>query len=118
MHFFNHCMYCFLVDPCYGDLPVCIAYLLVMLFCGLIRHLTGAKLIAPFGLLGPCSTRSFKRRLRAQYHRSESGASAYTEEVAETIRLDEFLRDYVIEFGPAEKEEMHEQTASEIRYVS
>ncbi|KAF8600247.1 hypothetical protein BDV93DRAFT_608784 [Ceratobasidium sp. AG-I] len=76
--------------------------------------LTGAKLITPFGLLGSCSTRGFKRRLREQYHRSESGTSAYTEEVAETIRLGEFLRDYVIEFGPADTES--EQTNSEIRY--
>ncbi|CUA71474.1 hypothetical protein RSOLAG22IIIB_09597 [Rhizoctonia solani] len=58
--------------------------------------LTGAKLITPFGLLGACTSRAFRRRLRDQYHtRSLDGGP-------DTIRVDTFLRDFVIDFGPAD----------------
>ncbi|KAF8746631.1 hypothetical protein RHS02_00979, partial [Rhizoctonia solani] len=60
--------------------------------------LTGAKLITPFGLLGICSSRDFKRRLRERYHREP------TRENPETLRVGEFLRDFVIELGPADIE--------------
>ncbi|KEP45092.1 putative Kex protein, partial [Rhizoctonia solani 123E] len=55
----------------------------------------GAKLISPFGLFGNCGSREFRRRLREEYY------SASTEEGLETIQVGKFLRDFVIEFGPA-----------------
>ncbi|CEL61455.1 hypothetical protein RSOLAG1IB_10037 [Rhizoctonia solani AG-1 IB] len=60
--------------------------------------LTGSKLITPFGLLGACSSKGFKRRLREEYH------TRSTEEGPETIQIVKFLRDFVIEFGPADLE--------------
>ncbi|CAE7128661.1 unnamed protein product, partial [Rhizoctonia solani] len=57
--------------------------------------LTGAKLITPFGLLGECSSRGFKRRLNEEYHTTGDGGT-------ETIRIVKFLRDFVIDFGPAD----------------
>ncbi|CUA74861.1 NAD(P)H-quinone oxidoreductase subunit 5, chloroplastic [Rhizoctonia solani] len=62
----------------------------------LLWGLTGAKLISPFGLFGKCSSKEFKRRLREEYH------GAPTEDGLETIRVGKFLRDFVIEFGPAD----------------
>ncbi|KEP48134.1 putative Kex protein [Rhizoctonia solani 123E] len=62
----------------------------------LLWGLTGAKLITPFGLLGACSSRGFKRRLREEYHTTSP------DDGTETIRIVKFLRDFVIEFGPAD----------------
>ncbi|KAF8686311.1 hypothetical protein RHS04_00240 [Rhizoctonia solani] len=63
----------------------------IPLFWGLV----GAKTISPFGLLGQCSSRGFKRRLREEYHIQS------TEEGTDTIHIVKFLRDFVIDFGPA-----------------
>jgi hypothetical protein len=63
----------------------------------IVVHL-GSKLITPFGLLGACSSKGFKRRLREEYH------TRSTEEGPETIQIVKFLRDFVIEFGPADLE--------------
>ncbi|KAF8607055.1 hypothetical protein BDV93DRAFT_333305 [Ceratobasidium sp. AG-I] len=64
--------------------------------------LTGAKLVTPFGLLGACSSAGFKRRLRSEYHRQDLVADQHPKDVAETIRIGAFLRDFVIDFGPAD----------------
>ncbi|CAE6411539.1 unnamed protein product [Rhizoctonia solani] len=58
--------------------------------------LTGAKTISPFGLLGGCYSRGFRRRLREQYHGTSN------EDGTDTIRIVKFLRDFVIDFGPAD----------------
>ncbi|CAE6472148.1 unnamed protein product [Rhizoctonia solani] len=64
----------------------------------LLWGLTGAKLIAPFGLLGECSTDNFKKRLREHYYRQP------TWDDPETFRINigAFLRDFVIDLGPAD----------------
>ncbi|GAB1520162.1 hypothetical protein RhiTH_003235 [Rhizoctonia solani] len=62
----------------------------------LLWGLTGAKTITPFGLLGRCSSRSFRRRLREEYY----GGS--DEESTDTIQIGKLLRDFVIELGPAD----------------
>ncbi|GAB1520908.1 hypothetical protein RhiTH_003997 [Rhizoctonia solani] len=62
------------------------------LFWGLV----GAKTISPFGLLGRCSSQNFKSRLREEYHMHSD------EESAHTIQIVKFLRDFVIDFGPAD----------------
>ncbi|KAF8607058.1 hypothetical protein BDV93DRAFT_505910 [Ceratobasidium sp. AG-I] len=64
--------------------------------------LTGAKLITPFGLLGSCSSARFKRRLQEGYHRQDPVSDRRSEDAAETIRIGAFLRDFVIDFGPAD----------------
>ena len=56
----------------------------------------GAKLISPFGLFGQCGSREFRRRIREEYYNTS------TEEGLETIQVGKFLRDFVIEFGPAD----------------
>ncbi|CAE6501318.1 unnamed protein product [Rhizoctonia solani] len=61
----------------------------------LLWGLTGAKMITPFGLLGQCSSRSFKRRLKEGYHVTS------IEDGTETIRIVKFLQNFVIDFGPA-----------------
>ncbi|KAF8598396.1 hypothetical protein BDV93DRAFT_609845 [Ceratobasidium sp. AG-I] len=66
--------------------------------------LTGAKLIEPFGFLGEFSTLNFKRRLREGYHHTSTTSTPRPEDVAETIRIAAFLRDFVINFGPADIE--------------
>ncbi|EUC55760.1 Kex protein, putative, partial [Rhizoctonia solani AG-3 Rhs1AP] len=58
--------------------------------------LTGAKTISPFGLLGGFCSRGFRRRLREQYHGTSD------EDGTDTIRIVKFLRDFVIDFGPAD----------------
>ncbi|KAG8695372.1 hypothetical protein FRC11_001524 [Ceratobasidium sp. 423] len=58
--------------------------------------LSGSKLITPFGLLGKCSSRDFKRHLKDEYH------SKSTVDGSDTIRIAKFLHDFVIEFGPAD----------------
>ncbi|CAE6530957.1 unnamed protein product [Rhizoctonia solani] len=73
--------------------------------------LTGAKLIAPFGLLGACSSRGFKRRLREQYHKNT------TDENEDTIRLDAFLRDFVVDFGPADFHHEERQLRQSTSYL-
>ncbi|KAJ1305193.1 hypothetical protein OPQ81_000223 [Rhizoctonia solani] len=60
--------------------------------------LAGAKLISPFGLFGKCSSRGFKRRLRDEYHTQDA------KDGSDTIQIVNFLRDFVIEFGPADLE--------------
>ncbi|KAH7337112.1 hypothetical protein B0J17DRAFT_629705 [Rhizoctonia solani] len=62
--------------------------------------LFGAKLINPFGLLGICSSRGFKRWLREQYYRP----STFNEDGLDSFRTGAFLRDFVIEFGPADND--------------
>ncbi|KAG9087294.1 hypothetical protein FS749_003019 [Ceratobasidium sp. UAMH 11750] len=57
--------------------------------------LTGAKLISPFGFCGLFTSKDFKRRLRENYY------SAPSEGAEETLRVDAFLNDFVIDFGPA-----------------
>ncbi|EUC61500.1 transmembrane protein, putative [Rhizoctonia solani AG-3 Rhs1AP] len=68
----------------------------------LLWGLTGAKLITPFGLLGACSSRRFKRRLRERYHGNSE------EDQSDTMLIGTFLRDFVIEFGPADNEQAHQ----------
>ncbi|KAG8746549.1 hypothetical protein FRC10_004683, partial [Ceratobasidium sp. 414] len=62
--------------------------------------LTGAKLINPFGIFGRCHSRGFRRRLREQYHCQPTRRQ--TDNAAEAIRINAFLRDFVIDFGPAD----------------
>ncbi|KAG8763606.1 hypothetical protein FRC11_000544 [Ceratobasidium sp. 423] len=57
--------------------------------------LTGAKLITPFGLIGMCTSKGFKRRLRQHYYGQDTQGS-------ETFKVGAFLRDYVLELGPAD----------------
>ncbi|KAG8717309.1 hypothetical protein FRC08_007727 [Ceratobasidium sp. 394] len=61
--------------------------------------LTGAKLISPFGFCGFFTSKGFKRRLRENYY------SAPSEGAEETLRVDAFLNDFVIDFGPAAMDE-------------
>ncbi|KAF8600245.1 hypothetical protein BDV93DRAFT_588464 [Ceratobasidium sp. AG-I] len=75
--------------------------------------LTGAKLITPFGLLGQFSTKKFKERLSQQYHRLEPASGPHPGDAAEDIRLGAFLRDFVIEFGPADTEDTPERSNTE-----
>ncbi|KAG8709841.1 hypothetical protein FRC09_000445 [Ceratobasidium sp. 395] len=63
--------------------------------------LTGAKLINPFGILGSCHSRGFRRRLRERYHR-QSTSGERTGDAIDTIRINAFLRDFVVDFGPAD----------------
>ncbi|QRV92305.1 monovalent cation/proton antiporter-2 (CPA2) family protein [Ceratobasidium sp. AG-Ba] len=58
--------------------------------------LLGAKLITPFGMLGACSSRSFRRRLREQYYHTPDCTKS-----EDNMRVGAFLRDFVIDFGPA-----------------
>ncbi|KAF8668541.1 hypothetical protein RHS04_08959 [Rhizoctonia solani] len=78
--------------------------------------LAGAKTISPFGLLGRCSSRNFKRRLREEYHTQSD------EESAHTIQIVKFLRDFVIDFGPADLESLDnhpcESSASSVKAES
>ncbi|CUA71940.1 hypothetical protein RSOLAG22IIIB_09953 [Rhizoctonia solani] len=62
----------------------------------LLWGLTGAKTITPFGLLGGCSSRGFRRRLKDEYY-GQSGEGG-----ADTVQIAKFLRDFVIDFGPAD----------------
>ncbi|KAG9124074.1 hypothetical protein FRC07_012957 [Ceratobasidium sp. 392] len=62
----------------------------------------GAKLLTPFGLLGSCSSAGFRRRLREHYYSSADSCEQSESANGETIRLHAFLRDYVIDFGPAD----------------
>ncbi|CEL61475.1 hypothetical protein RSOLAG1IB_10057 [Rhizoctonia solani AG-1 IB] len=64
----------------------------------LLWGLSGAKLITPFGLLGGCSSTRFKQRLRQEYH----GMPADHADGTGTIHITKFLRDFVIDFGPAD----------------
>ncbi|CAE7137412.1 unnamed protein product [Rhizoctonia solani] len=62
----------------------------------LLWGIAGTKLITPFGILGMCSSRRFKERLKEQYHHRS------TEGNVENIHIVSFLRDFVIDFGPAD----------------
>ncbi|EUC60777.1 hypothetical protein RSOL_365190, partial [Rhizoctonia solani AG-3 Rhs1AP] len=61
----------------------------------LLWGFTGAKLITPFGMLGTFSSADFKRRLHEHYHRQP------TQDNPEPFRIGAFLRDFVIDLGPA-----------------
>ncbi|CUA68284.1 hypothetical protein RSOLAG22IIIB_07812 [Rhizoctonia solani] len=61
----------------------------------LLWGFTGAKLITPLGMLGIFSSADFKRRLRENYHRQP------TQDNPEPFRIGAFLRDFVIDLGPA-----------------
>ncbi|CAE6426869.1 unnamed protein product [Rhizoctonia solani] len=74
--------------------------------------LTGAKMIAPFGLLGMCSSQDFRRRLRDQYHRQP------TEDNPDTFQMGAFLRDFVVELGPADMSPDHVKTISAANVTS
>ena len=76
---------------------------------------TGAKIISPFGLLGACSSREFKSRLHDQYYLPDNAAGSHPESAAEIIRIGAFLRDYVIDFGPAGVEETSGQTVRQVQ---
>ncbi|KAF8758711.1 hypothetical protein RHS01_02335 [Rhizoctonia solani] len=56
----------------------------------------GAMSITPFGLLGQFSSRDFKRRLRNEYHTQSD------KDGTKTIQIVKFLRDFVMDFGPAD----------------
>ncbi|CAE6425466.1 unnamed protein product, partial [Rhizoctonia solani] len=62
----------------------------------LLWGLVGAKTISPFGLLEGYLSSGFKPRLKVEYH-SKSG-----EDGTDTIQIVRFLRDFVIDFGPAD----------------
>ncbi|KAH7320351.1 hypothetical protein B0J17DRAFT_685795 [Rhizoctonia solani] len=85
-----------------GGLFVLLQTLHVVLFGRpLLWGLTGAKLITPFGLLGKLSSRGFKRRLREEYH-------TIAEDGTELIQIVKFLRDFVMDFGPADLNPHHQ----------
>ncbi|CAE6338401.1 unnamed protein product [Rhizoctonia solani] len=63
----------------------------------LLWGLAGTKLITPFGILGACSSKRFKERLKEQYHHRST-----TKGNLGTIDIIGFLRDFVIDFGPAD----------------
>ncbi|QRW06422.1 monovalent cation/proton antiporter-2 (CPA2) family protein [Ceratobasidium sp. AG-Ba] len=67
--------------------------------------LLGAKLVTPFGMLGACSSRSFRRRLREQYYHTPDCTKS-----EENMRVGAFLRDFVIDFGPAGAEDDREES--------
>ncbi|KAG9107113.1 hypothetical protein FRC07_008688, partial [Ceratobasidium sp. 392] len=70
------------------------------MFWGLTALKQGAKLISPFGIFGRCHSRGFRRRLRERYHRQPTAGQPG--DAAEAIRINAFLRDFVIDFGPAD----------------
>ncbi|GAB1524783.1 hypothetical protein RhiTH_007938 [Rhizoctonia solani] len=61
----------------------------------LLWGLTGAKLITPFGFLGTLGSKGFEQRLKDQYQTKP------TNDDRDTIRIASFLRDFVLDFGPA-----------------
>ncbi|KAF8749654.1 hypothetical protein RHS01_09909 [Rhizoctonia solani] len=61
----------------------------------MLWSLTGAKLITPFGLFGVCSSKGFKRRLRQQYYQYDTSNNS------DAFLVGDFLRDFVIDLGPA-----------------
>ncbi|QRV89632.1 hypothetical protein RhiJN_17650 [Ceratobasidium sp. AG-Ba] len=69
--------------------------------------IAGAKLISPFGLFGRCRSRDFGRKLRENYHykpQDTTNQDVSAKDIAETIRIAAFLRDFVIDFGPTDIE--------------
>ncbi|KAB5593580.1 hypothetical protein CTheo_2969 [Ceratobasidium theobromae] len=72
----------------------------------LLWGLAGTKLITPFGIVGAFSSESFKRRLHERYHRQPS------EHNPEPIHIGAFLRDFVIDLGPANVDLDHSPQAS------
>ncbi|KAG9122251.1 hypothetical protein FRC07_001462 [Ceratobasidium sp. 392] len=71
----------------------------------------GAKLLTPFGLLGGCSSAGFRRRLRGHYYANTDSCERGESTNSEMIRLHAFLRDYVIDFGPADSSLEEKDTA-------
>ncbi|KAF8606315.1 hypothetical protein BDV93DRAFT_554059 [Ceratobasidium sp. AG-I] len=69
------------------------------LFWGLL----GTKLISPFGLLGGLSTKGFRQRLKEHYSLPEQPIQSHNN-IRSTMRIDAFLRDFVIDFGPVDFE--------------
>ena len=66
----------------------------------------GAKLINPFGILSGCHSQDFRRRLRERYHCQSIGENGHsTDDPSDVIRMNAFLRDFVIDFGPADIDE-------------
>ncbi|KAF8754976.1 hypothetical protein RHS01_05778 [Rhizoctonia solani] len=61
----------------------------------LMWGLTGAMLISPFGLVGALSSKKFQQHLQEHYHRTP------TEDNPGSVQIGDFLRDFVIDFGPA-----------------
>ncbi|KAG8703674.1 hypothetical protein FRC08_002700 [Ceratobasidium sp. 394] len=79
-----------------GGLFALLQFLHVFLFGRpMLWGLTGAKLITPFGFCGSFGSQSFRRRLRDNYYSTPSGGTD------ETLRVDAFMRDFVIDLGPA-----------------
>jgi hypothetical protein len=72
----------------------------------LVMATIGSKLINPFGLLGRCHSRGFRRRLREQYHYPPAGQPE--DDAVKAIRISAFLRDFVIDFGPADVDDAEE----------
>lgn len=66
-------------------------------------YFVGAKLISPFGLLGGLSSRQFRRRLKKHYTFHEQPMQSHGT-ARSTLRIDAFLRDFVIDFGPVDFE--------------
>lgn len=71
----------------------------------------GTKLINPFGLVGGCSSRGFRRRLREHYHVPPNQfADEFRDE--DNIRMTASLRDFMIDLGPADIEETSNSSRS------
>ncbi|KAH7337125.1 hypothetical protein B0J17DRAFT_629714 [Rhizoctonia solani] len=74
-----------------------------------ILLLEGAKLISPFGLIGRLRSEDFKVNLREHYRQSKKSNSdqlqdsKYSYEVDAATPLEQFLGDFVIDFGPASR---------------
>ncbi|QRV94727.1 hypothetical protein RhiJN_22745 [Ceratobasidium sp. AG-Ba] len=64
--------------------------------------LFGTKLISPFGLVGRLYSAQFRKRLRDHYRITEDDSRATQSEPTGAIRVFALLRDYVIDFGPAD----------------
>jgi hypothetical protein len=64
--------------------------------------MAGAKLITPFGLLGRWCSIDFQERLRTYYHTTQPRTGNEQNDSMDVVRVFAFLRDYVIDFGPAD----------------
>ena len=61
-------------------------------------------MITPFGLVGKLATKGFQRRLREHYYPSKTYNEGHVHETTqeqETINMNRFLLDYVLDMGPA-----------------
>ena len=90
----------------------------MILAVSLHHNYPGAKLISPFGLLGQLSTKGFKGRLHEQYHRLEPAPGLHRRDLSETIRMEEFLRDFIIDLGPADIENKPRQFQAEAKPIT